>query len=81
MAEIYARETLGVKKLEMMVIGIRTELIAWYIRRGYTMTGEKRPFPYNHLVNEQAGATRDDLYFEVLEKDVSAGTGVAAAAA
>jgi GNAT superfamily N-acetyltransferase len=76
MAENYARETLGVKRLEMMVIGIRTELIAWYIRRGYTMTEEKRPFPYEHLVNNQAGATRNDLYFIVLVKDMLAGTGM-----
>jgi len=80
MAESYARETLGVKKLEMMVIGARTELIAWYIRRGYTTTGERRPFPYEHLVNDKAGATRDDLHFEVLVKDVSALTSVTAVA-
>jgi GNAT superfamily N-acetyltransferase len=70
MAESYAAETLGVQKLEMTVIGLRTELIAWYIRRGYTITGEKRPFPYQHLVNNKPGETRNDLYFEVLEKDV-----------
>jgi GNAT superfamily N-acetyltransferase len=80
MAESYARETMGVKKLEMMVIGLRTELIAFYLRRGYTITGEKRPFPYEHLVNDQPGATRDDLYFEVLVKDVLAGTVVTAVA-
>jgi ribosomal protein S18 acetylase RimI-like enzyme len=79
-AENYARETLGMKKLEMVVIGTRAELIAWYIRRGYTITGEKRPFPYEHLVNDRAGATRDDLYFEVLVKDLPAGMDLIAVA-
>jgi GNAT superfamily N-acetyltransferase len=80
MAESYAHEILGVNKLEMTVIGLRAELIAWYIRRGYTVTGEKRPFPYEQLVNDQAGATRADLYFEVLVKEMLAGKAVAAVA-
>ncbi|KAF2664060.1 putative acetyltransferase [Microthyrium microscopicum] len=72
MAENYARETLDVKKLEMTVIGVRVELISWYVRRGYTVTGEQRPFPYEHLVNDQVGKTRNDLYFDVLVKDMIA---------
>ena len=70
-AERYARETLGVKRLEMQVIWTRAELIAWYLRRGYAGTGEKRPFPYE-LLGHGAAALRDDLYFEILEKDLVA---------
>ncbi len=65
-AERRARETFGVSTMEMTVIGQRTELINWYVRRGYTLTGEHRPFPYDGLVDGRA--LRDDLYFEVLAK-------------
>ena len=44
-AEAYARG-LGATRVEMTVIADRTELIAYYQRRGYDLTGEKRPFPY-----------------------------------
>ena len=37
----------GGKTLEMTVISVRAELIAWYERRGYAKTGEIRPFPYD----------------------------------
>lgn len=69
-AEAYAREKWGVGKMEMTVIWTRTELIAWYGRRGYAKTGERREFPYAELVNGKA--LRDDLWFEVLEKDLLA---------
>jgi GNAT superfamily N-acetyltransferase len=65
-AEAYAKDTLGLAKLEMSVIWTREELIAWYIRRGYEKTAETKPFPYEHLVN--GSALRDDLYFSVLLK-------------
>ena len=65
-AERFAHSTFGVSTMEMTVIGQRTSLIDWYIRRGYTLTGERRPFPYEELVNGRA--LRDDLYFEVLTK-------------
>lgn len=68
-AERYAKETFGVEKMEMQVVWLRDELIAWYVRRGYQLLeGETRPFPYEHLVNGKA--LRDDLYFVVLEKDL-----------
>lgn len=73
-AEEYCRKTWGVQKLEMQVIFTRDELISWYIRRGYNMTGEKRPFPYAELINDTP--LRHDLYFEILEKDL---TGIAPA--
>lgn len=65
-AEHYACSELGAKQLEMTVIGQRTELIAWYERRGYRRTGETRPFPYG---DERFGLPRrDDLHFVVLAK-------------
>lgn len=69
-AERYAREEMGAARMEMTVVWLREELIAWYVRRGYVVVeGEKRPFPYEHLVNGKA--LRDDLYFLVLRKDLA----------
>jgi len=45
-AEDLARSA-GVGRMEMTVVSIRHELIAWYERRGYLKTGEIRPFPYD----------------------------------
>jgi N-acetylglutamate synthase-like GNAT family acetyltransferase len=52
--------------MEMTVIHKRSELIAYYERRGYALTGETRPFP---LDDERFGlpVTRD-LSFVVLAK-------------
>lgn len=65
-AEEYAKKEWGTKIMTMTVIWTREELIAWYMRRGYTRTGEKSPFPYAELYNGKA--LRDDLYFDHLEK-------------
>ena len=55
--------------MHMTVIVQRTELIAWYERRGYRRTGERKPFPYG---DERFGLPqRDDLVFEVLRKSLS----------
>lgn len=35
----------GIAAMEMTVIDSRASLIAWYERRGYAFTGERRPFP------------------------------------
>ena len=43
-AEDHAR-ALGLTAMEMTVIDSRASLIAWYERRGYGFTGERRPFP------------------------------------
>lgn len=45
-AEDEARRTFGATVMEMTVIHLRPELIAYYERRGYARTGEIRPFPY-----------------------------------
>ena len=67
-AESYARDTLGAARMQMTVIAQRTELLAWYGRRGYTATGETQPFPYG---DERFGLPRrDDLHFVVLEKSL-----------
>jgi ribosomal protein S18 acetylase RimI-like enzyme len=67
-AEKYAAAELGASYVEMTVIGVRTELIAWYERRGYARTGERRPFPYG---DERFGQPRrPDLAFEVLRKSL-----------
>ncbi len=56
----------GAARIEMTVIAQRDELIAWYERRGYALTGEQRPFPHG---DPRFGLPRrDDLIFLVLEK-------------
>ncbi len=44
-AEQIVQERWGVKRMWMTVITTRTELIAYYERRGYTRTGRIVPFP------------------------------------
>jgi ribosomal protein S18 acetylase RimI-like enzyme len=66
-AEDFARQR-GARKIQMTVVNVRDILIAWYERRGYTVTEETRPFPYN---DERFGRPlRDDLHFVVLEKNL-----------
>jgi SUF system NifU family Fe-S assembly protein len=65
-AERIARDELGCSEMQMTVISIRDELIAWYERRGYQRTGQYKPFPYG---DERFGIPkRDDLRFELLVK-------------
>lgn len=60
----------GLTQVRMTVIWTRRELIAFYLRRGYAATGERAPFPYG---DERFGVPRrDDLYFEVYAKALSA---------
>ncbi len=44
-AETRAATDFAANSIEMTVIDSRTELIAYYQRRGYALTGEIRPFP------------------------------------
>jgi len=44
-AERIAVEAFGAQVIEMSVIELRTELIAYYLRRGYRQTDQKRPYP------------------------------------
>ena len=67
-AERVAREEFGLPVMRMTVIDLREELIAWYVRRGYRRTGIKKPFP---ATDPRFGLPkRDDLRFEVLEKEL-----------
>ena len=43
-AEDCARDVFGTARMEMTVIDSRVELIAYYARRGYASSGEKRDF-------------------------------------
>lgn len=64
-AERLARAA-GCMQMQMTVISVRDELIAWYERRGYRRTGDYSPFPYG---DERFGIPkRDDLRFERLVK-------------
>jgi ribosomal protein S18 acetylase RimI-like enzyme len=61
-AEDLARSE-NIAAMEMTVIDSRASLIAWYERRGYAFTGERRPFP----------VLRDPpVTFVVLEKPLGA---------
>lgn len=67
-AERHARDG-GAAYLEMTVLSARRELIAFYVRRGYAETGERRPFPYGDM---RFGKPRhDDLEFVVLAKQLA----------
>ncbi|MEY9894753.1 ribosomal protein S18 acetylase RimI-like enzyme [Catenulispora sp. MAP5-51] len=68
-AERLAHDELGLATMEMTVIRQRTDLIAWYVRRGYTQTGRMQPFPYGDI--RFGEPRRDDLEFEVLVKDLT----------
>ncbi|MEW2809044.1 GNAT family N-acetyltransferase [Streptomyces massasporeus] len=68
-AERQARATWGVREMQMTVISVRDDLIAWYERRGYRRTGRMTPFPYG---DERFGVPqRDDLQFELLVKELA----------
>ncbi|MEU9225437.1 GNAT family N-acetyltransferase [Streptomyces massasporeus] len=68
-AERQARATWGVRQMQMTVISVRDDLIAWYERRGYRRTGRMTPFPYG---DERFGVPqRDDLQFELLVKELA----------
>lgn len=68
-AEHIARDLWRCERMRMTVIDVRSELIAWYERRGYRRTGQFEPFPYG---DERFGIPRRaDLRFEVLEKPLA----------
>ena len=66
-SEDFARAR-GGTRIRMTVVNTRETLIAWYLRRGYVLTGETEPFPYG---DDRFGRpTRDDLCFVVLERPI-----------
>jgi predicted N-acetyltransferase YhbS len=66
-AEAMAATTFAANVMEMTVIDQRCGLIAYYQRRGYTLTAEKRPFPIpldpplEMVVLAKSLATRNEL--------------------
>lgn len=67
-AEDLARVEFGAETMEMTVIRGRVELIDYYRRRGYSLTGEERPFP---MSDPRFGLPKiDDLSFVVLSKQL-----------
>jgi ribosomal protein S18 acetylase RimI-like enzyme len=66
-AEDFARAR-GAWSIRMGVLSVRDALIAWYLRRGYQLTGETEPYPYGD--NRFGTPLRDDLKFVILEKQV-----------
>jgi ribosomal protein S18 acetylase RimI-like enzyme len=65
-AEHFAHAKWGAARMQMQVISLRRELIAYYRRRGYRRTGEFRPFPVS---DPRFGLPKvAGLQFEVLEK-------------
>jgi ribosomal protein S18 acetylase RimI-like enzyme len=68
-AERLAASELGVTTLELHVIELRTDVIAYYERRAYTLTGRHLPFPYG---NARFGLPRTtQLRFVVLQKTLN----------
>ena len=65
-AEAWAVEHWQSRHMNMTVIMQRTELVAWYERRGYARTGELKPFPYGD--QRWGEPTRPDLAFHVMRK-------------
>ena len=64
-AEAQARRW-GAVRLELTVLNHRPELVAWYSRCGFTMTGDTVPFPYG---DERYGVPRrDDLVLQGMTK-------------
>lgn len=59
----------GGRTVRMTVVNVRDTLIAWYKRRGYELTGETEPFPYDD--NRFGTPMRDDLCFVVLTKRIA----------
>jgi len=68
-AESFVRSVFGATRMEMTVIAQRAELVDYYVRRGYVLTGETRPFP---LDDPRFGLpTTRDLHFVVLARDIA----------
>jgi predicted N-acetyltransferase YhbS len=64
--EDHARQV-GCSTITMTVIDGRQTLIDWYVRHGYALTGERKPFI---VPDERWGIPKQTLEFLVLEKKV-----------
>ena len=65
-AEDHARSQ-GIPVIFMTVISARKELIDWYVRHGYRLTGERKPFV---VPDQRWGIPKQNLEFVVLEKRI-----------
>ncbi|AMS06025.1 GNAT family N-acetyltransferase [Acidipropionibacterium acidipropionici] len=62
------REEWGLSQMRLTVIAARTDLIAWYERRGFRPTGATSPFPYG---DERFGIPRvEGLHFVEFSMDL-----------
>ena len=68
-AESYSINHFKCSQIEMTVIDLRKELLAWYERRGYCLTSEERDFPFDDP--RYGEAKRRDFKFKVLTKSFS----------
>jgi ribosomal protein S18 acetylase RimI-like enzyme len=66
-AELVASQW-DLEAIQMSVISVRDELIAWYMRNGYADTGERIPFQEDGM----SGKHLRQLEFMVLRKPVIA---------
>lgn len=67
-SEQFVRNNWQAKAIEMTVIRQRSDLIAYYERRGYVRTGELRPFPHG---DPRFGRPKSsELEFAVLRKPI-----------
>ncbi len=60
----------GAARAKLTVLEQRQELLGWYARRGYLLTGATEPFPYGNL--RFGLPKRPDLRFAVMEKTLQA---------
>jgi histone acetyltransferase (RNA polymerase elongator complex component) len=66
--ESYAKYTFRCEVMKMRVIGVRSELIAYYLRRGYSLSGEKEDFM---IAEDTFGEPKNqNLFFEILAKKI-----------
>lgn len=65
--EDYAK-SIGINTMIMTVISVRKELIDWYVRHGYQLTGERKPFV---VPDTRWGIPKQELEFVVLEKKLN----------
>ncbi|KAK2596708.1 hypothetical protein QQS21_006223 [Conoideocrella luteorostrata] len=64
-AEDYCRAAWGVKMFSLNALSTREALMAWYMRRGYSKTGETSPFPRERFPGMELP---DDMCFVEMEK-------------
>ncbi len=65
--ERYTKTVYKYDEIRMKVISRRTELIDYYLRRGYFLTGEREEFGRSM---DTFGETKEELYFETLSKKI-----------